>query len=204
MNDCLGLERLLALASAEPADDREGRGHLARCPSCAASYREIISGNALIARSLEAVARSVMAAPHRKPVAAHPVIAQRGRAPRERTTSQTWLAAAFAGAMAAAFIVMLGTMRWPSTTSLTVAKAANGTPKSASQASVIPAQTTVVAAAAALYAPWQGQRNDMVFTDPTDDIGYQEAIAGTSSYQDTFECDPLDEGTFCSQAAEPS
>jgi hypothetical protein len=202
MNDCLGLERLLALALAEPADHREERGHLARCPSCAASYREITSGNALIVRSLEAVARSVMAAPHRKPVAAHPVIAQRGRESRERITSQAWLAAAFAGAMAAAFILMLGTMRWPSATSLTVATAASGTPQSASEVSAIPAQTTVVTAAAALYTPWQAQRTDMIFTDPTDDIGYQEAIAGTSSYQDTFDCDPLDAGTFCSQAAE--
>lgn len=201
MNGCLDREHLLALALAEPADDRAGHAHLARCPSCAASYHEIINGNAFIVRSLEAAARSVMAA-HRAPLAVRPVKAQPRREPRHLTIPPSWLAAAFAGAMAAAFMLMLGTTRWPSAIPATLATAASGVSHPVSQASAAPARTTMVTAAAALDVPWQAQRNDMIFTDSTDDIGYQEAIAGTSSYQDLFNCDPLDDSAFCSQAAE--
>ena len=52
---------------------------------------------------------------------------------------------------------------------------------------------------------WQPYQNEVIITDPSEDIGYHEALAGTSAYQDLFFCVPQgdeDEPTVCTSSAE--
>jgi hypothetical protein len=199
MKDCLCPQRLLALTLGESSDDRDCRSHLARCLSCSAAYHEIARDHALIARSLELTARSVMDTPRRKPVSVLPLPDRRGHVRGERQAFLIGLAAAGAGAMAAAFMLMLAGIHAP--VMIRNSKVATNTDAQVapSPASVVHAQGAAAIAAASFYAPWQS--NEVIFTDSTDDIGYHEAMAGTSDYQDLFYCDPQGDGTFCSAPA---
>ena len=199
MNTCLGSARLLALALAEAGENLEGRHHLRRCPSCAAAYHKILREHDLIVRELERTAQTVMAAPQLKPISANYLPSWRSNVKSgRRSTILMGFAAACAGAMAAALMLMMAGLnpRMP-VTDLHLLSTAGG--QSTNPALTIAAHNGAVAATSS-YAPWQS--DGMIFTDSTDDIGYHEAMAGTSNYEDLFYCDPQDDGTFCSASAE--
>jgi len=198
MKGCLDHNRLLALMLAEPADDAVGRAHVARCPACSPLYRSLVVDTNLIARTLDSTARAVMAAPRPAP---NPVIRMADyRKPRARRTFVTGTAAAFAGAIAATYMLML-----PATHSIgsrpIITAMASRAPAAQGASSSASGEITA-ASAASPYVLWQPYQSDVLITDPAEDIGYHEALAGSSSYQDLFFCVPQADGTFCTSSAD--
>jgi hypothetical protein len=193
MNSCLDPARLLAFAIAEPDDYSESRDHLRRCLMCSDAYHLIARDHELIVRSLEVTARSVMGAPQRKPTPIRQMPAR-----RKRPALITSLAAGGAGAMAAALMLILAGLHPGATTPGWQSTAATGAKSGMSSRPTIHAQSSVLAATS-YAAPWQS--SGMIFTDSTDDIGYHEAMAGTSNYQDLFYCNPQEDEGFCSASS---
>lgn len=206
MKGCLDEDRLLALTLAEPGSDAIGRAHLARCRKCTAAYRELAADSKVIVRMLDATARAVMAMPGRT---LHHAREEQGyRVPRYRRILISGAAVAFAGALAAAVLLMLPGLR-PKidpashrSSVMTVASNAAVTTYG-SAASAVSGET--VTSAGSPYMLWQPYQNEVIITDPSEDIGYHEALAGTSSYQDLFFCVPQgdeDDQAVCTSSAE--
>jgi hypothetical protein len=199
MKGCLDHNRLLAMMLAEPGEDLVGRAHLARCTACSALYRELVADTSLIARTLDSTARAVMAAPQRSPGLVH-VMADY-RKPRTQRTFVTIAGAAFAGAIAATYILMLPATHSIGSRSIVTAMATRIAPPAQGGSSSAAGEITT-ASPAAPYVLWQPYQSDVLITDPAEDIRYHEALAGTSSYQDLFFCVPQDDGTFCTSSAD--
>jgi hypothetical protein len=199
MSTCLDSEQLFALTLTDPIDDREGSDHLRRCRSCSAAYHEIVREHELIASSLEATARSVMAAQTRKPLSVLRPPNRRKPVNRERPAIWTGVAAACTGAMAAALMLMLAGLHPGTTIPSPQLIPAAGVRSTKTAVSARDALGTDAIATASAYDPWQS--SGVIFTDSADDIGYHEAMAGASNYEDLFYCDPQDDGTFCSASA---
>jgi hypothetical protein len=199
MKGCLDQDRLLALMLAEPGEDVVGRGHLARCQACSALHRTLIADTSLIARTLDSTARAVMATPLPAP---NPVILMADyRKPRARRTFVSGTAAAFAGAIAAAYMLILPTLHPDASRSIVTAMASPITP-AAQGGSISASGEITTASAASPYMLWQPYQSNVLITDPAEDIGYHEALTGTPSYQDLFFCVPQDDGTFCTSSAD--
>jgi hypothetical protein len=206
MKGCLEEDRLLALTLAEPGSDAIGRTHLARCRKCTAAYRDLAADTKLIARTLDATARAVMAVP--SPALHHARDEQGYWTPRYRRILVTGSAAAFAGALAAALLLMLPGLRakiYPVTHRSSVITMASNTtvPTYGSAASTVSGEA--ITSTESPYMLWQPYQNEVIITDPSEDIGYHEALAGTSSYQDLFFCVPQgdeDDPTVCTSSAE--
>jgi len=206
MKGCLDEDRLLALALAEPGDDAIGRAHLARCRRCTAAYRELVANTKVIARTLDATARAVMAKPGPTLDYAR---GERGyRAPRYRPILMSGSVAAFAGALAAALLLMLPGLRpkiYPVTHRPSVMTATANATITTDGSGAAAVSGDAITSAESPYMLWQPYQNDVIITDPSEDIGYHEALAGTSSYQDLFFCVPQgdeDDNTVCTSSAE--
>jgi hypothetical protein len=206
MKGCLEEDRLLALTLAEPGYDVIGQAHLARCRKCAAAYRDLVADTKVIAHTLDATARAVMDMPGRT---LHHVRDEQGyRAPRFRGILVTGSAAAFTAALAAALLLMLPGLRAKisplihQSSAMTVASNAAITTHGSVAAA---ASGDAITSAESPYMLWQPYQNEVIITDPSEDIGYHEALAGTSSYQDLFFCVPQgdeDDRTVCTSSAE--
>jgi hypothetical protein len=205
MKGCLNEDRLLALTLSELGDDVIGRAHLARCRTCSAAYRELVADTKVIARTLDATARAVMATPGR---ALYHRDEQSYRTPRHRRILMTGSAAAFAGALAAALLLMLPGLRpkiYPVAHRSSVMTLASNAAVRTHGPAASAVSGDAITAAESPYMLWQPYQNDVIITDPSEDIGYHEALAGTSSYQDLFFCVPQgdeDDHTVCTSSAE--
>jgi anti-sigma factor RsiW len=199
---CLDSERLLALSMADPIEERDDRYHLRACPACSAAYHEIIGQNAIIVRALQSTAEAIMIAPSAKAPSRQAPIAHARRANRPSVISVNGIAAGFTAAMAAALLLMLTSV--PPTAKLSessLPSAKIDLPNSAADQSSAPARIT--SNGGFPYMSWQSDQNELILTEPTDQIGYQEAIAGESQYQDLLYCERRDDGIFCSMPGEP-
>ena len=200
MKGCLDQNCLLALTLAEPGEDLVGRSHLARCQACSSLYRALVADTNLIAQTLESTARALMDTPLRSP---NPVILMADyRKPRTRRTFVTGAAAAFAGAIAATYMLMLPATLSNASRSVVTAMATRTTPAAQGGSTSAAAGEATTASAASPYVLWQPYQTNVLITDPAEDIGYHEALAGSSSYQDLFFCVPQDDGTFCTSSAD--
>ncbi|HTT76130.1 MAG TPA: hypothetical protein VMF50_09155 [Candidatus Binataceae bacterium] len=190
MKACLDENRILGLILAEPGDDA-GHAHLGRCVTCSTVYRKLLTDTRLITQTLDSTARAVMTAPRRAPV---PSLHHRYRLRRDRPTILIASAAVFAGAIAAAFMLMLPAIESTITSRAVITAAKTAAPQASSV-------TAAALSARSPYMLWQRQ-SGVIITDPSEDLGYHEAVAGTASYQDLFFCVPQDDGTFCTSSAE--
>lgn len=206
MKGCLDEDRLLALMLAEPRDEIVGRVHLARCRKCMAAYRELAADTKVIARTLNATARAVMAMPGRTVNHARDV--QSYRVPRYRRILVAGSAAAFAGALAAALLLMLPWVHskiYPVTHRSPVMTVASNDDLTTHGSAATAAGGDAITSVESPYMLWQPYQSDVIITDPAEDIGYHEALAGTSSYQDLFFCVPqgdAGDNTVCTSSAE--
>jgi len=183
MKGCLEEEGLLELLLSEPGEDPIERAHLAVCDDCAAGFRKLEREAQLIVRTLEAAA----SASHNT---VQPATRFRYHRPRfERPTLMAVAVAALAGGLTAAYALILP---------FHAAAPAVATLYAAAPA----ASASLAAAVESPYMLWEPDQRDVVITDPVDDIGYHEAVAGSSTYGDMFFCVPQDGGTFCSSSAE--
>jgi len=206
MKGCLDEDRLLALMLTEPGDDPTGRAHLTRCRTCTIAYRELATDTKVIAQTLNATARAVMATP------ARPVSHARGEQGcrfRHRRILMTGSVAACAGALAAALLLMLPAVRRQihsnNSRSAVMTMASNTAVATRVSADTVVGSGDTITSAESPYMLWQPYQSEVIITDPTEDIGYHEALAGTSTYQDLFFCVPQsdDEGnTVCASSAD--
>lgn len=199
MKGCLDQNHLLALMLAEPGEDVVGSSHLARCQPCTTLYRALIADTSLIARSLDSTARAVMAAP--LPAPSQVILMADYRKPPTQRTFATIAGAAFAGAIAATYMLMLPATLAGGSRSIVTAMSSPIT-SAGQRGSTSSAGEITTASAPSPYVLWQPYQNNVLITDPAEDIGYHEALAGTSSYQDLFFCVPQDDGTFCTSSAD--
>jgi hypothetical protein len=193
---CLDTEGLLAQSVAEPMHQGDGHEHLMACPACSAAYGEILGQNALIVRMLQSTAEAIMIAPPAEARARLAPILDARRTNRPRAISFSGIAAGFAGAMAAALLLILcivppSARIFESTFRIARADVRNSTGKTAR------APDRITSNSAFPDIPWQSDQDELILTEPTDQIGYQEAIAGRPSYQDLFFCDPYGDEAFC-------
>ncbi|MGA2410034.1 MAG: hypothetical protein ABSG46_06540 [Candidatus Binataceae bacterium] len=190
MKSCLDEDRLLALMPAEPDEDASGRAHLARCATCAGRYRQLVRDTELIARTLEATASAAMEAEYGSKA---PSRMRRYGLRFERPLAIASVAAAFAGGLAIAYVLIPGVHH---------SHSGSMPPIVMGLVSPAPATRNELSAADSLYMLWEPDQSDVMMTDPADDIGYHEAVAGDSNSGDMFLCVPQDDGAFCSSSAE--